>query len=121
MMDVPEPIRRLSASVFQWGGWMGALGVFVFASVSYDPAHGKFAPQWVGLTFIGLMGLAIAGSVARSRMRLSDTIVDALRAGMLSERAREKREREARDAEGTLIRRYNEKEGRPVNHTERPL
>lgn len=57
-----------------------ALGIW--SEINYDPNHGDFAPQWVGLAFIFLIGVAIAASGARARHRLSDTIVEAFRIGL---------------------------------------
>lgn len=82
MMENGERYRRLVALVLQWGGWLYAIFILVWATTQYDPAEGRFAPQWVGLSFILSIGIAIAGTTARSRMRLSDTIVDAFRTGM---------------------------------------
>ncbi|MEV6496924.1 hypothetical protein [Streptomyces prunicolor] len=41
-----------------------------------------FAPQWVSFSFIFLLGVAIASTTAGLRMRITDTIVSAFRAGM---------------------------------------
>lgn len=76
-----ERLRRAAALILMWTGWLGALAVFAYATENFDPNHGNFAPQWVGFAFIGCIGVAIAGSTARSRMRLSDTIVAAFKAG----------------------------------------
>jgi hypothetical protein len=81
---IPEGLRRALASVIQWGGWLGTLGLFLWATFKYDPTEGRFAPQWVGFAFIFLIGLAIAGTTARSRMRLTDAIIHAFRTGMLT-------------------------------------
>lgn len=76
-----ESFRRAGALFFQWAGWGYAFGVFFFATFNYDPNHGDFAPQWVGFTFIGSLCVGIAGTLVRSRMRLTDTIVTAFTAG----------------------------------------
>jgi hypothetical protein len=78
---VTEKVRRFGAALAMWGGWLGALGFFTYGTLSFDPNHMHFAPQWVSFAFIGLIGVAIAGSTARSRMRLSDTIVKTFEAG----------------------------------------
>lgn len=77
----PERVRRALAFAFMWAGWLGALTIFAYATATYDPNHGNFAPQWVGFSFIFCIGVAIAGSTARARMRLADSIVAAFRAG----------------------------------------
>lgn len=76
-----ESVRRVGASVLQWGGWGGAVALLIWATVNYNPSTGHFAPQWVSLTFILLIGFAIAGTTARARMRLSDTIIAAMKMG----------------------------------------
>lgn len=81
-MNVTEKGRRLIASSLQWLSWWGALGLGFWAVQHYDPSEGKFAPQWVGLGYIFLVGVAIAATNARSRMKLSDTISQAFAAGM---------------------------------------
>lgn len=78
---MPESARRATASVLQWGSWMGAVFLLIWAPLTYNPSKGHFAPQWVSLTFILLIGIAIAATTARSRMRLSDTIVSAMQVG----------------------------------------
>lgn len=80
---IPEKVRRPLALLFQWGGWLGCLGIGVWATNTYDPNKGQFAPPWVSFTFIFLMGIAIGGTTARSRMRLTDAIVHAFKAGQL--------------------------------------
>lgn len=73
---------RILAIIGAWGGWLGSMGIGIWSEVAYDPNHGHFAPQWVGLAFIFLVGVAIAATGARSRHRLSDNIVDAFRIGL---------------------------------------
>jgi hypothetical protein len=82
----PERARRALATVIQWGGWLYSLSIFIWATIEYDPSKMNFAPQWVGLSFILGIGFAIAGTTARSRMRLSDTIVTALQTGIEAQR-----------------------------------
>lgn len=85
-----ESVRRVGASVLQWGGWGGAVFLLIWAPLQYNPSKGHFAPQWVSLTFILCIGFAIAGTTARARMRLSDTIVAAMKMGFtLSEQRKE--------------------------------
>lgn len=81
-MIVDEATRRRIASLFQWFGWWGSLSLGLWAVHHFDPSEGHFAPQWVGLGYIFLVGVAIAASNARSRMKLSDTISQAFSAGM---------------------------------------
>lgn len=80
---IPEKVRRPLAFIFQWGGWLGSMGLGIWSIVEYDPTKGEITPPWVGLTFIFLLGIAIAGTGARSRMRLTDAIVHAFRTGQL--------------------------------------
>ena len=79
---IPEGWRRFIASALMYGGWLICFGVFLYATLSFDPSKGEFAPQWVSFTFIAAIGVSIAAGAARGRMRLSDTIVSAFRAGM---------------------------------------
>lgn len=81
-MMFSETTRRKVASIVQWLGWWGALALGFWAVQHYNPAEGHFAPQWVSLGYIFLVGVAIAASNARSRMKLSDTIAKAFAAGM---------------------------------------
>lgn len=80
-MNIPEGVRRVVASVAQVGGWLAAMGVGTFATINYDPASHQLAPQWVSMTFIACVGIALAGTAARSRMRLGDTLEQVLRLG----------------------------------------
>lgn len=79
-----ENLRRVMASLLMWGGWIGASLIFAWATLQYDPNAGQFAPQWVGFTFIGLLCVAIAGTLVRSRMRLQDTIIHAFTIGIMA-------------------------------------
>lgn len=77
-----EKLRRALAVVGMWGGWLGSAGLGLWSVIDYDPNHGDFAPDWVGLLFIFLIGVAIAASSARARHKLSDTIIEAFRIGL---------------------------------------
>lgn len=90
-----ESIARAVTSVLAWGSWLAVGGLFAYATFQFNPAEGKFAPQWVGFAFIGLIGVAIAAGAARGRHKLSDTITDAFRAGLI---AQEVRAEEIKDA-----------------------
>lgn len=79
-----EPIRRMSAATLQWAGWLTCVGLGTWSIVAFDPNHGHFAPQWLGLTFIFALGVAIAASVVRSRMRMTKAILGAFKAGQES-------------------------------------
>jgi hypothetical protein len=81
-----EPARRVMASVCQWGGWLSTVGFGLYAVVEFDPNHGHFAPQWVTFVWIFSMGVAIAGTLVRSRMRLTKTILSAFSAGQAAAR-----------------------------------
>jgi hypothetical protein len=72
---------RIVASVAMWGGWFGSAGLGLFAVMNYDPNHLRFAPQWVSLAYIFLVGVAIAGTSVVSRLKLAQTIRDAFEAG----------------------------------------
>lgn len=85
--DRAETARRAAASFFQWAGWGYAFGIFLYATLNYNPNQGDFAPQWVGFTFIGSLCIGIAGTLVRSRMRLTDTIVSAFTAGAAAAQA----------------------------------
>lgn len=74
-----EPWRRTGALIAQWGGWLGALTIYVWSILA---RAGGPAPHWTSLTFIGLLAIAIAGTTARARMRLAGMIVDAFIVGM---------------------------------------
>lgn len=87
-------LRRAVANIAMWGGWAGAIALGVWSITSYNPEQGQFAPQWVGLTFILLIGIAIAGTSVTSRIKLSRTIVDAFKAGFESARQQLAEDRE---------------------------
>lgn len=75
-------LRVAVAYAAMWGGWLGSAALGLWSILEYDPNHGHFAPQWVGLVFIFLIGVAIAGSAASSRYKMADTIVGAFKAGL---------------------------------------
>lgn len=79
--DAGETFRRAAASFFQWAGWGYAFAIFLFATLNYDPTKGHFAPQWVGFSFFAGLCIGVAGTLVRSRMRLTATIVAAFEAG----------------------------------------
>lgn len=79
--DTGESLRRVGAAFFQWAGWGYAFGIFLYATLNYDPATGHFAPQWISFTFIGSLCIGVAGTLVRSRMRLTDSIVTAFEMG----------------------------------------
>lgn len=79
---LPERYRRAVASWLQWIGWVGSLALIFHATVAFDPNHGDFPPAWYGPTVILLVGVAIAATTARSRMRLTDTIRGAFETGL---------------------------------------
>lgn len=84
-----ERTRRVLAVLAMWGSWAAAMALGVWSVVDYDPNSGDFAPDWVGLTFIFLIGVAIAATSARSRQRMSDQIIEAFRIGLKNGRTRE--------------------------------
>lgn len=79
-----EEARRIIAGVCMYGGWAGGALIFLYATLKYNPNQGHFAPQWVGFSFFFLLFIGIAGTLVRSRMRLSRTIQDAMRMGMIA-------------------------------------
>jgi hypothetical protein len=81
-----EPLRRIVATVLQWGGWLTNIALFVYATLEFDPNHGHFAPQWVGFGFIFSMGVGVAATLVKSRMRLSRSILGAFKEGRKSSR-----------------------------------
>lgn len=86
---VPERLRRLTAQLAQWGGWVGAFSMYFWSITQYNPSEGKFAPQWVGSTFIICLFIGIVGTMVRSRMRLTHTILAAFQAGVEAQRIRD--------------------------------
>lgn len=84
---------RAVALVSMWGGWLGSAALGLWSILEYDPNHGHFAPQWVGLAFIFLIGVAIAGTSSAARFRMAETIVGAFKAGL---GAQDKRDDERR-------------------------
>ena len=99
--DIERTRRRLTVFLL-WGGWFTTAAIFLYSTLQYNPAEGEFAPQWVGFTFIGCIGVSIAAGVARGRQTLSDTIVTAFRAGAdaYDKRADERRARHEEDGNG---------------------
>lgn len=81
-----EHLRRTLTCILQWGAWLTTITLGMWSTLEFDPAKGHFAPQWVGLAFIFALGVAIAASVARSRMRLTDTILQVFKAGQKIQR-----------------------------------
>lgn len=78
---LPEEIRQLIAVLAQWGGWMGAMALGIYSSLTYDPTHGRFAPAWVNLAFIFLVGVALGGTAAMARIRMTRTLIHVFQAG----------------------------------------
>jgi hypothetical protein len=78
-----EEHRRIALVVIAVGGWLGALGIAVWAVANFNPQHGRFAPQWVTLSIIILMGSAIAAGVAAGRMNSVRALTKVFNAGML--------------------------------------
>jgi hypothetical protein len=77
-------VRKWAAFTAMWGGWLTAIGMGIYSVAEFDPHMGNFAPQWVSFTFIGSIGVAIAGGSAVSRIKLAETIVAAFKAGFAS-------------------------------------
>jgi hypothetical protein len=88
---IPEHIRRFLASLAQWVGWFGAFTLYLYSITQFNPSKGDFAPQWVGSTFIICLFVGIVGTLVRSRMRLSQTILAAFRAGVEIQRLRDEK------------------------------
>lgn len=83
-MTLDSAVRKWVAMIFMYGGWATAVAVGIFATSSFDPGRGQFAPEWVSLVFISAVGVGIAAGSAVSRIRLADTIVGAFQAGFQS-------------------------------------
>lgn len=83
--------RRFLARAAVWGGMISSLGFGIYATVAFDPEHGRFAPQWLSLIFIYLGLVGVIGGVSASRMKLGDTLADigtaAFKAGVEAGRA----------------------------------
>ena len=86
---VPETVRRVGAILAQWGGWTGAVAVYLFSVTQYSRMQDR--PQWIGSTFLILLFIAIVGTLVRSRMRLTQTIIEAFKAGVEVQRIRDER------------------------------
>lgn len=81
-LKLTEDQRRTVATGLVHIGWWGALGLTItdIAIVQADPA-GR-AARSMGIIIVLLIGVAIAASSARSRMRLADTIAAVFETGM---------------------------------------
>lgn len=76
-----EAFRNGAALFLVIAGWLGSAILGLWAVFAYDPSAGEFAPQWVGLGYIFLIGVAVAASTARSRARMTETVIAAFKAG----------------------------------------
>lgn len=77
-----EEVRRILLTVMAVGGWLAALGIGVWAVMNFDPQKHRFAPQWVTLSIIILMGTAIAAGAALGRMQSVRTLTKVFNAGV---------------------------------------
>lgn len=87
--DGGESVRRAITGTLAWGGWLATILLGLWSSLHYNPAQGEFAPQWVGLSFILSVGVAIAAGAARGRHKLTDTVLAAFAAGVEAARLRQ--------------------------------
>jgi hypothetical protein len=83
--DGHESALRAVIAFLAWGSWAAAIAIFAWATFTYNPNEGEFAPQWVGFSFILAIGVGIAAGSARARHKLSDTILAAFQAGLLAQ------------------------------------
>lgn len=81
-IDISEQGRRGIALGLAVGGWLSALVVAIL-----DVA-GIFAQHPAGVVVILLVGISIAASLSRTRMRMTDTITGVFRVGLEASRAR---------------------------------
>lgn len=86
---IPERLRRATACVAQWGGWLGAIALYVVTVVQYDTLEER--PPWIGSGFVLLLFIAVVGTTVRSRMRLTQTIIAAFQAGVEVQRIRDRK------------------------------
>lgn len=102
-MNDGEKFKRAATAFIAWGSWLAVALVFLYATVNYNPNKGEFAPQWVGFTFIALIGVAIAAGNALGRHKLSDTMLKVYRAGVETARlqSEERKEMESRIMEAS--------------------
>jgi hypothetical protein len=70
-----EDDRRKASLVLAYGGWLSSGVIVMLRAVEVVPT------AW-GSTALLTIGVAIAASLARSRMRLTDTIVGVFEAGV---------------------------------------
>lgn len=86
---VPERLRRATAFVAQWGGWLAAISLYIWSTTQYQTVQER--PPWIGSAFIFCLFVAIVGTLVRSRMRLTQTILAAFQAGVEVQRIRDEK------------------------------
>lgn len=79
-----EETRRAMALVVTVTCWVASFALALYASLSFDPSAGNFAPSWFTPTEIILIGAAIASGTALGRMRSIETLTKVFRAGQLA-------------------------------------
>lgn len=70
------------SSILMWVSWIGLTALGTWATFTFDPHKGDFAPQWVSFGYIGLIAVAVAASNARRNQKMADTVTTAFRSGM---------------------------------------
>lgn len=83
-----ETVKRVALWVISIGGWGWAVGAATWAVLEFDPNHGNFAPQWLGLSVFLSMGFAIAAGVSIGRLNSVRTLTKVFGAGALSEQVK---------------------------------
>lgn len=91
-----ETCRRIVLWTVSLGGWGYAVGMAIWATLEYDPQHGRFAPQWMTLSVFLSMGFALAAGVAVGRINSVRTLSRIFDAGMLAQEVRDAK-RDKRD------------------------
>lgn len=78
MVELSENTRRRVAATLAHGGWWGAL----LLTGMHVSTLGPDTPRSFGVVIVLFIGVAIAASLARSRMRLTDTITAVFQTGL---------------------------------------
>lgn len=78
MKEILTEERRCAlALIAQWVGWFGAITLHIWVTIAYG-----MMPDWTTFPLIFLIGVAVTGTLVRSRMRLTKTIVQTFNAGL---------------------------------------
>lgn len=95
-----ETMKRVTLWIVSVGGWLYAVGTACWATLEYDPNHGNFAPQWMGLSVFLSMGFAIASGVSLGRINSVRTLARIFQSGMsvAEDAARRRHDEDKEDA-----------------------